>query len=248
MTVPGRLIPYFSAPGAWQMELDEWLLQVYSPQSQRPVLRFYGWAPAAISLGYFQKEYPQFWRTLTWRGEPIELTRRATGGRAVLHQGTLTYSLVLPLQNRSRRHCYRQICQFLTQGWRRLGIDLQPGTAGRDYGGQISCFHSATPADLATPENGKLIGSAQRRSGGWLLQHGSMILDTDRALYERVFQEPAPWRRGLNEGVRTYALEEITATLTATARECLGLEWLPEPLNREELESVRTHAIFPDDS
>jgi lipoate-protein ligase A len=240
MTLSGRLIPYLTASGAWQMALDDWLLQVYGPQFQRPVLRFYGWAPTAVSLGYFQAEYPEFWRRLTWRGEKIDLLRRSSGGRAVLHQGTLTYSLVLPLQGRSRRQCYRQICQFLIQGWRRLGIELQPGGEEGDYRLQTSCFNSATPADLVMPGDGKLIGSAQRRQGGWLLQHGSMILNTDKKLYEQVFQQPAPWGRGLNEGVRVYTVEEIVATLTATAQDCLGLEFLPEPLGAEEING------FPD--
>lgn len=239
----GRLIPYQVASGAQQMALDDWLLQVYFPQSQRPVLRFYGWWPVAISLGYLQRHYPSHWHQLSWQGFPLEIVRRPSGGRAVLHQGTLTYSLVLPWSGGNRRQLYGQICQFLVVGWGRLGISLHSGSGGREYIHQASCFNTATSADLVTLDGSKVIGSAQRHQGGAVLQHGAMVLNGDRHLFEAVFGQLAPWQQGLNEGTPSHSLQEIIETLTWAASECLNIDFQLQPLNSEEHIALAQHPL-----
>jgi lipoate-protein ligase A len=84
-----RLIPLVSASGSVQMAIDQWLLEQHLAGQIPPTLRFYTWQPAAISLGYHQRRWPEFWQELSWRGIPVELVRRPSGGRAVLHQGEL---------------------------------------------------------------------------------------------------------------------------------------------------------------
>ena len=151
------------------------------------VLRFYTWQPAAISLGYHQKDYPDHWRNLTWSGKPLDIVRRPTGGRAVLHQGDLTYMVVTSIAPGKRLAVYKQICQFLIAGWRSLGVNLEYGTATKEYIQQQNCFATATGSDLITRDGNKVIGSAQLRRGKTVLQHGSMILNTNPNLYQRVF-------------------------------------------------------------
>ena len=80
-----RLIPYWDGPGHIQMTMDDWLLRQFVQGLGKPTLRFYGWQPAAISLGYFQKSYPEHWPTLTWEDQLLSIVRRPSGGRAVLH-------------------------------------------------------------------------------------------------------------------------------------------------------------------
>jgi len=75
------------APGRIQMAIDHWLLEQHKLGLLPSTLRFYTWSPPAISLGYHQSNWPEYWQQLTWQGAPLQLVRRPTGGRAVLHQG-----------------------------------------------------------------------------------------------------------------------------------------------------------------
>ncbi|MGB8701903.1 MAG: lipoate--protein ligase family protein, partial [Thermosynechococcaceae cyanobacterium] len=187
MSTVWRLIPLHSGPGQVQMAIDQWLFDQCRLGLHMPVLRFYTWSPAAISLGHHQREWPAAWEDLTWQGKPFDLVRRPTGGRAVLHAGDLTYSIVLPNQSGHRRQTYEAICGFLIRGWRSLGVTLEFGTAGRGYHRQANCFASATAADLVGVQGEKFIGSAQLWQGQTVLQHGSMQLQTDPDLWNQVF-------------------------------------------------------------
>lgn len=169
------------------MAIDRYLLEQHRLGNHPPALRFYTWQPAAISLGYHQKDYPAAWHDLTWQGKPLEIVRRPTGGRAVLHQGDLTYAVITNIPPGKRLEVYKQICQFLILGWRSLGVKLDYGTATKEYIQQQNCFATATGSDLVTPQGNKVIGSAQLRRRKTVLQHGSMILDTDSEIYRQVF-------------------------------------------------------------
>ena len=222
-----RFIPEVMAPGSTQMATDAWLLDQLIMGQQPPTLRFYRWQPVALSLGYHQNQWPSHWRSLRWREQAIELVRRPSGGRAVLHQGDLTYAVTMPLQ-KSRQDLYRQICDALIAAWKRLGVSLDYGTARRRYHTQASCFALATAADLVTPTGYKLVGSAQWRRDGNLLQHGSIRLWPDAALYTQVFgQNPetsanpptvipkAPDREWV-EHLSTMIMEELGQSLGIT--------------------------------
>ena len=169
------------------MAIDRWLLEQHLLGNHPPTLRFYTWSSPTISLGYHQKQYPQHWQNLIWEGKKLDLVRRPTGGRAVLHQGDLTYAVVISGLPGSRIEAYKKICEFLIQGWRNLGVDLHYGTAGRGYIHNPNCFGTATSADLVLPNNTKFIGSAQSRKGNVILQHGSIRLQPDPKLFAQVF-------------------------------------------------------------
>ncbi|MBE9119035.1 lipoate--protein ligase family protein [Lusitaniella coriacea LEGE 07157] len=234
---PWRLIPLLNAPGSVQMAIDRWLLQQHRQGKQPPILRFYTWEPAAISLGYHQRRYPDFWKNLTWEDKKLEIVRRPTGGRAVLHQGDLTYAIIASGFSKTKTLAYEQICTFLLQGWRSLGVELHYGTSGRGYIRHPSCFSTATAADLVTKESYKLIGSAQLRQGTALLQHGSMRLSPNLELFERVFGEPIqavqfPFSH-------KDAIPLIVETLTQAARHCFAAEFTTQPLSEAEWEAIR---------
>ncbi len=229
-----RLIPLLEANGFLQMAIDEWLLKQHQ-LGHPPSLRFYTWLPSAISLGYHQRKYPEYWQNLIWKNEPIDLVRRPTGGRAVLHQGDLTYAVVASGLSQSRIEAYKNICEFLIQGWRNLGIELNYGTAGRGYINNPNCFGTATGADLVTVDGCKLIGSAQLRRGNTILQHGSMRLKPDRELFEKVFGEE------LFDGVtldKDLEIERIIAVLVDAARDCFGVEFEERGLSDAEWEEI----------
>lgn len=236
-----RLIPFLTTTGAQQMAIDAWLLRDYLPQTGRSVLRFYDWSPAAISLGCFQKSWLDGWADLTWQGAPMQLVKRPTGGRAVLHQGGLTYSLVMPRGKTKRQELYPCICQFLIQAWRQLGVGLDFGEGGRGYIRNASCFNTSTPADLVAIDGSKLIGSAQRQTQTGLLQHGSMVWAGDRHLFEQVFQQPAPWHQTLAELTGCLPLSQILHTLQTAAQEHFQCELISQPLTEQEWTAIAAY-------
>ena len=223
------------------MAVDQWLLDRCHAGLHPPALRFYQWDPAAISIGRHQQEWPQHWQSLTYQNQPVDLVRRPTGGRGVLHAGDLTYSLVLPGQSGQRRETYRDLCEFLIKGWQSLGVSLKFGTAGRGYHQQIGCFESATAADLVQPNGRKLIGSAQAWKGQTVLQHGSMQLQPDLWLQQQVFgtgsgvADPVVTDPTLKQQRST---AEIVDALTAAAVQHFNAAFTVQPLTAAEWAAV----------
>jgi lipoate---protein ligase len=230
-----RLIPLLEAAGSVQMGIDRWLLQQHQSGKHPPTLRFYTWSPAAISLGYHQHQYPEFWQNLIWQGEKLDVVRRPTGGRAVLHQGDLTYAVVTTAINGDRLQAYQKICQFLIQGWRSLGVDLHYGKSGRGYIHNPNCFGTATGADLVLPNGAKLIGSAQLRRAGVILQHGSMRLNQDAELFRQIFGAESWTNVQLPENLTR---EKIITALIAAAIDCFEIELVVQPLSQLELQDI----------
>jgi lipoate---protein ligase len=228
-----RLIPFLEASGRVQMAIDRWLLQQHHAGKQPATLRFYTWSPPAISLGYHQRQYPQAWQDLTWQGKKLDLVRRPTGGRAVLHQGDLNYAVITSGLTGNRLQAYAKICEFLIQGWRSLGVELSYGTAGRGYIHNPNCFGTATGADLILPNGAKLVGSAQLRRGGVILQHGSIQLQPDEELFAKVF--------GVESFIRMqlpHSLEQIMTALIAAARDCFAMDIEVKPFSQVEWEEI----------
>ncbi|MBV6626975.1 MAG: lipoate--protein ligase family protein [Rivularia sp. (in: Bacteria)] len=216
------------------MAIDEWLLKQHQ-SGHPPALRFYTWLPSAISLGYHQRNYPDDWQRLIWKGQKIDLVRRATGGRAVLHHGDLTYAVVASGFSKSRMEAYKNICEFLITGWRNLGIELHYGIAGRGYINNPNCFGTATGADLVTADGCKLIGSAQLRRGNVILQHGSMRLKPDVELFKKVFGEELLDSVAIGEDLE---IERIIAVLIDAAKDCFGVEFEEKGLSDDEWEEI----------
>lgn len=237
MTQQWRLIPMLEADGALQMAIDRWLFTQCADHGHPPSLRFYTWSPAAISLGRFQKNWPNHWTNLYWQGHLIDIVHRPTGGRAVLHVNDLTYSIVLPDQSGRRRDTYEYLCGFLIQGWRAFGVNLHYGSAGRGYIGQPNCFGSATTADLVMESETKFIGSAQAWQGTTVLQHGSIQLQPDPPLWETVFgstmsiPQPPP-----------LPCSRIAETLVAVAAQYFNVQLNALPFSASEWAAIKSQS------
>ncbi len=231
-----RYIPPISASGSLQMAIDQWLLDQHR-QGHPPTLRFYTWEPAAISLGYHQRRWPAHWNHLTWNDRPLDLVRRPTGGRAVLHQGDLTYAVITSGLTGDRTQNYHQLCEFLLRGWRSLGVELHYGQAGRGYIQNPNCFGTATGADLLLPEGFKLIGSAQLYREQTILQHGSMRLKPNPELFQQVFQENLllPVFAG---GLEWIVPETIMTALKDALIQTFAIELVEQPLSQQEWQSI----------
>ena len=226
----GRLLPMLCADGPWQMALDQMLLEQTDPG---PVLRFYRWSGAWLSLGRHQRQWPDHWRDLAAEGH-LSIVRRPSGGQAVLHAGGLTYALIWPGAPRQRRQAYREACHWLIEGFRSLGDELRFGDEAAT-GEDANCFARSTVADLVDGRGVKRIGSAQRWQRGRLLQHGEILLDPPADLWRAVFREttPAPAAAAIpRQGLEQHLF-------LALQRQWPELGWSEQPLTtveRQELE------------
>ncbi len=161
------------------MAIDDAILTV---GQQLPTLRFYAWQPPCLSLGYGQRAADVDFVRLAAAG--WDVVRRPTGGRAILHTDELTYSLILPADDPISEGgilpSYRRIRCALTAGLKRLGVTPDPDTDSAAVSAGPVCFNS--PGRYEITVNGrKLIGSAQARRRGGVLQHGSLPLFGDLA-------------------------------------------------------------------
>ncbi len=166
-------------PGAVNMEVDTRLADFIAQREGLSIVRVYGWNPPAISLGYNQRE--EEFDNLKLRNAGIDLVRRPTGGRAILHWNELTYSVVTPIGDRSLKAIYHEINCALLNAVHRLQIGAQLVETGSSseqlYREQtsVACFSSSAKSEIQYGGR-KLIGSAQRRLGKIVLQHGSFLL------------------------------------------------------------------------
>lgn len=238
-----RFIPLLSAPGNLQMAIDKWLLSQHQHHNYPSILRFYEWHPVAISLGVSQKKsYPGHWHDLQWQGKSIDIVQRPSGGRGVLHQGDLTYSVISSQFEGNLDEVYRQISQFLIVGWGNLGLDLHFGAPHRQYLKSANCFALSTNADLVDSQGNKFIGSAQLKQGKFVLQHGSMVLEPDLELYQQVFGGGfTPYKR-----VNLPSCEEIMASLKGAAQLCFNCEFDCQPLTDEEMMMIKNGQLIMD--
>ena len=171
--------------GAYNMALDEVLLDECAHRGGGPYLRFFGWSPPTVTIGFGQKIAREL-DVEKCRRMGVDIVRRPTGGRAVLHWGELTYSVICATAadevGRDVGEVYHAIGCCLVRGLRILGVkavleragarrtDRQPADTSRP------CFSSISRWEVKCGGR-KLIGSAQRRLKGAVLQHGSLLLD-----------------------------------------------------------------------
>lgn len=172
-----RVIRDGARTGEFNMRRDAELLAEHRP-GDAPILRLYRWEPAAITIGYHQDD-SDFDAEAAAR-DGLDIVRRPTGGRAILHAEELTYSLTGtspgPLFGESLHTSYELINRALLRFLRSLGIeaDVSDGESRDDARGLV-CFKSAGKHEIRVAGR-KLIGSAQRRTEGVFLQHGSILL------------------------------------------------------------------------
>ncbi|MCY4466581.1 MAG: lipoate--protein ligase family protein [Chloroflexi bacterium] len=169
--------------GARNMAVDCAIAEAVGSASQLPTLRLYGWQPFCLSLGYGQRMAEVDVEVLIAHG--WDLVRRPSGGKAILHGDELTYSLCLPLGHDLARgdviESYRRISAGLLAALQVLGMPAQaePKDAEptRSSAGPV-CFVLPSHYEIAAGGR-KLMGSAQLRRGGALLQHGTLPLRGD---------------------------------------------------------------------
>ncbi len=244
-----RVLVHPPAAGAWNMAVDEAILDA-PPPGDTWTLRFYAWARPTVSLGFGQR-HGQAFEAQVARREGIAFVRRPTGGRAVLHADELTYALVGPADRGPLQGgitaAYRNIAEGFARGLERLGVvvalhksSLPPPRIASATG---SCFSARARYEL-TAGGRKLMGSAQRRRDGTVLQHGSLLLGRPQARLWRSlgagYEEAAAGSVGLVEllGERP-AKRRLMASIADGVAEVLDLPVRHGALSRAELRLAR---------
>jgi len=273
-----RLVHSGHLQGALNMAIDEAIMRVVAKGAAPPTLRFYGWDPPAISVGYFQNVAREVDRAAC-ESVGVDLVRRPTGGRAVLHDVEVTYSLVVPEENpvipAGITESYRAISEGMVQGFVRLGLDAKmvslrrqraAGSGGAGDGAPLSSRyqvtidaaeakgHSAACFDApswyeVTVDGKKIVGSAQVRRLGVLLQHGSIPLELDveklfaclrfpdetsRSRAKELFRMKATSIRSALG--RPISFMEVADAVVWGLQAALGVEFVPGELTEEERE------------
>jgi len=244
-------LPYTVLTGAENMAIDEAIMDIMKKNNPtEPVLRFYGWKPTTLSLGYAQS-YAKEVDAEACRRANIDVVRRPTGGRAVLHQYELTYSVIVP---ESEEHVkgtviesYLKISQGLLKGINAVGVPAElVAHANSSHTGTAACFDAPSWYELVV-EGKKLVGSAQMRRDGMLLQHGSIILHFDTELLFRLLKLPNEEVRqrliksfkakacALDEvWMRPVTIDELERELCLGFEEIMGIKLVPSVLTEEE--------------
>lgn len=253
-----RLIESGYADGFTNMAVDEALLWAVATDLAPPTLRLYGWRPAAVSLGYFQDVEGQVDRAeIARRG--WDLVRRPTGGRAILHDDEVTYSVALQSAALERGDSvmgsYREISRGLELGLQALGLAAALGEtyadpAHRDSGRNLPavCFAQPGRGDLVAAGR-KVVGSAQVRREGALLQHGSVPITLRYA--DQVAVMPGPAERpesrealaqaaqGIGDLLgRPLGYEELARAVRDGFAEAFGVKLEPGELTAAEQEKA----------
>jgi len=253
-----RLIRSGRCAPADNMAIDEAILISVGEGASPPTVRFYGWQPAALSIGYFQRaEGAVDLDELKRRG--LGFVRRPTGGRAVLHDIELTYCVVVQASHPGMPAGVNDACRALSAGLAaglgRLGLAAR--MAGRPGGkradpeaASAACFDSPSWYELLA-DGRKVAGSAQMRHKGVILQHGSVPLELDADLLFAVLQFPAERIRermkaafseraaAVNDLLRRRGLSPVTPAQAEDAfaagfEEALGVRLVPGDLTEAE--------------
>ena len=244
-----RLLPFRVLRAAENMAVDEAVFRLGRREGLPPTLRFFGWAPPAVSLGYFQKTSREI-DVEACRGAGIDIVRRPTGGKAVLHDQELTYSLSAavdhPLFTGDILGTYRIISSCIEEALQRLGLTPEVAIEGRSAAGtplEGYCFAAPSRYELLVGGR-KICGSAQIRTSGSFLQHGSLLIDIDPARTAAVMKVSAEGVRAstttLREQLgRAIGADELARVLRVAFEDRLGIVLVEEGLTQAEEELKR---------
>lgn len=240
---------------AFNMALDELMVEWLSKGEIGSTLRFYGWSPAGISIGRFQDANKKidFQQAADYG---VEIVRRQTGGRAVLHDQELTYSVAVPESHpampRSVKEAYLVISRGLSEGYRELGInaELAIPDASAETTDSAVCFDKSSWYELLV-EGKKAAGSAQMRKKGIILQHGSIPIEIDSVKLFDLFSYPSVELKqrardafkgkaiGINEAAeQAYNFDEVKAAFKRGFEKGLGIELETLTLTKAQLVEI----------
>jgi lipoate-protein ligase A len=245
-----RLLRHGAATGATNMAADEAIARAVAERMVPPTLRFYAWEPPCVSLGRHQPVAAV--NAARCRQLGYDIVRRPTGGRAILHTDELTYSIAArqddPLMGGLVMDVYLRLAAGLVDGLQRLGVDAMaaPGTSRAGPDVSAACFEVPSAYEIVAGGQ-KLLGSAQSRRAGYVLQHGSLPLrgDLARLIDCLVLSSPEERERLQNSltqhattleraAGRSVGFEEASKALAAGFEDALGIVFFEDDLTEAE--------------
>lgn len=181
-----KYIKFGTYTGKENMQIDSDLLDgAIAERTQEPIFRLYAWSPKCVSLGRHQIVKEESF-------SDIDVVRRVTGGRALLHDDEITYSYITPISivpgGESVSQSYKYISGILIDFFKTLGVELNFGENKKVSTKFDYCMLISTGADVCY-KGKKIIGSAQYRKNGYILQHGSILFGYDKELLETLFHD-----------------------------------------------------------
>jgi lipoyl(octanoyl) transferase len=207
-----RVIKNKAYDGAMNMAIDEAIMIAYKEGKCIPTLRFYTWEPYCLTIGYFQSLEKEV-DINKCKDLNIDCVRRMTGGRAVLHQNELTYSIILgednTLMDKSINASYKFISEGISRGLSIEGIEIDELSKGERISREklsAACFNAHASYEI-TINNKKVVGSAQHRKEGVILQHGSIVIDFDVDNLFEIIKTKTP---GLKERAKKFTLSKAS--------------------------------------
>lgn len=208
-----RLIVDDAQDGAWNMAVDRAIQLAREAGDVPPTLRLYSWQVPTLSLGKFQEADDGLLRRCERLS--VDVVRRPTGGRGVLHDDEVTYSLVASVEDgvpRGTAASYRHLCAGIVATYSELGVSAALTARDRGERHRSACYLHATAADVSVGA-AKLSGSAQVWQGETCLQHGSFTrtreMARERELFDLDDEQAAELAR------RTATLEELCPSIPA---------------------------------
>jgi lipoate-protein ligase A len=251
-TVSWRLLRSPALDGPENMALDE-ALMVRARRTGETVLRVYGWSAPTLSLGRHQRARG-IYRDDLLAGRGIGVVRRPTGGRALLHHREVTYSVTAPCSaDEPLLDAYGEINAFLVRALTALGAPVSSAEPSTRATGPTAapCFAEPARGEL-TLGGRKLVGSAQWRDRGAMLQHGSILLDDDQSSIPALMREPiaAPPPATLRDALgRAPVMAEVADALFAAVRDSVDREARALELDDEtHRDADRLAAHYRDDA
>jgi len=248
-----RLLDSGLQDGPTNMAVDEAILEAVAGGDSPPTLRFYGWQPACLSLGLgqsWQAVNQEACRELGW-----DYVRRATGGRAIMHVDELTYSVCAPQDEPhvvgSIIESYRRLSRALLAGLQHMGLtpaQAEPAYAKLGEEG-AACFDAPSNYEV-TVDGRKLIGSAQVRKRGVVLQHGTLPLYGDITRISLALNQDEAARWAMQQQLRQRAItladclpepvsyDQAVAFMITGFQDALGLTLAPGQLTPKEQQRV----------
>lgn len=229
MTDRIRRIDHPAADGARNMAVDHALMDV--ARDGGVALRFYRWDPPCLSLGRNQAVRGRYDLDAAER-KGIGVVRRPTGGRAVYHHRELTYAVVAPADLwGGLRESYRRVNRALLRGLAALGAEVDEAESGPEGGtpgpGRRACFRDPLPGEIVAAGR-KLVGSAQWRRDGALLQHGSLLLHDDQGTVDELRSDGRSGDGGRGRGPGAGGADDGAAASAAASLSDV-LPELPDP-------------------
>jgi lipoyl(octanoyl) transferase len=243
-----RLISDGAGTGAWNMAVDEAILEACIAGMAPPTLRIYSWAPPAISLGHFQRpEKALFLDTCKARG--IEAARRPTGGRAILHDKEITFSIITPLSalgTTGVMDSYRYLADGIIRALHTMNVPAElidrnsespAAHVAVDKASPAACFAVKSRCDLMVAGK-KIVGSAQVHRNNVVLQQNSLPFVIDAAAWTEVFrgmEGVAESAIGLWQAAgREVPFTEVAMALQQGFAQALGIEFCTGELTATE--------------